>query len=464
MADISEEIKAFKEAVYGEAVRENMVSLAEKVNTEATASAASAAQSANDANTSIDTANTAAEQCNLAAVLAQEQTVLAKAAADATTAITERVQEKLDNGEFVGAPGPKGEKGEKGDPGAQGPASNTINPVFTGSFSQNRATGSAIGDRSSAMGANTTASGSYTHTWGKRAVASSTCATAGGYEGKATGSYSRAAGDATIASGECSHSHGYKTTATVYASHSQGVYNRAMTGEPSNHVLTNDALVIGNGTRNSLSNAFRVTMSGAAYGLSAYNSSGADYAEFIYIWVDGNPDNEDRVGCFVTFSDKKIRKAEPGDYILGVISGAPSVVGNGDEDWLGRYERDDFNRPIMEDVPEMTKQLDDEGNVALDENQRPVMIETGKMLPKAKMKQVADYDPSRPYVERKDRPEWDYVGMLGVIHTRDDGTCQPGQFCKCGNGGIATLSDARGFDTYMVLERIAENVVKIVMR
>ena len=28
-------------------------------------------------------------------------------------------------------------------------------------------------------------------------------------------------------------------------------------------------------------------------------------------------------------------------------------------------------------------------------------------------RQVKDYDPERKYVERKDRPEWDYVGMLG---------------------------------------------------
>ena len=71
------------------------------------------------------------------------------------------------------------------------------------------------------------------------------------------------------------------------------------------------------------------------------------------------------------------------------------------------------------------------------------------------------YDPERKYVERKDRPEWDYVGMLGVISVRDDGTCIPGKFCKC-NNGIATLSQrrtARG--SWKVIERVADNIVKV---
>ncbi|MEY8236050.1 peptidase G2 autoproteolytic cleavage domain-containing protein [Lachnospiraceae bacterium 66-29] len=64
----------------------------------------------------------------------------------------------------------------------------------------------------------------------------------------------------------------------------------------------------------------------------------------------------------------------------------------------------------------------------------------------------------------KKRREWDYVGMLGVLPVRNDGTCQPGQFCKCGKDGIATLTKVRGFDTYMVLERISENIVSVILK
>lgn len=74
------------------------------------------------------------------------------------------------------------------------------------------------------------------------------------------------------------------------------------------------------------------------------------------------------------------------------------------------------------------------------------MIETGKMIPNARIKLSKDYDPAlqQNYTERKDRKEWDYVGMLGVLPVRDDGTCQPGQFCKCGKDGIATLANTAG--------------------
>lgn len=206
------------------------------------------------------------------------------------------------------------------------------------------------------------------------------------------------------------------------------------------------------------SNAFRVTTT-TVYGKGAYNSSGADYAEFIYEWEDGNPDNEDRVGYFVTCDNQKIRIAGSGDSVDGIISGAPSVVGSGDEDWLHRFERDAFNRVIYDEAFNKEIKHDEQGRVITDENGDPVMEETDEivLIPR----QVKDYDPERKYVERKDRPEWDYVGMLGVIAVRDDGTCIPGKFCKC-NNGIATLSQrrtARG--SWKVIERVADNVVKV---
>ena len=101
---------------------------------------------------------------------------------------------------------------------------------------------------------------------------------------------------------------------------------------------------------------------------------------------------------------------------------------------------------------------------AVDENGEPVMEATGGTV--KRMKLSADYDKTLQglYEERKNRPEWDYVGMLGVLPVRDDGTCVPGLFCKCGADGIATLSVERGFDAYMVIERAADGVVKVILR
>ena len=117
-------------------------------------------------------------------------------------------------------------------------------------------------------------------------------------------------------------------------------------------------------------------------------------------------------------------------------------------------------------MPEIVEKRDENGNIVTDENSRPVMVETGRMIEKGDMKQSKDYDPSLQdsYIERKDRPEWDYVGMLGVLPVRDDGTCIPGRFCKCGKGGIATLAEQRDFDTYMVIERVNDHVVKVILK
>ena len=271
----------------------------------------------------------------------------------------------------------------------------------------------------------------------------------------------------TGASSSASHAEGYGTTASSFASHAGGKYNKGMTNSTGETDNTGDAFVIGNGTEAyTLSNAFRVTYGGAVYGLSAFNSSGADYAEFIKPWADGNPDNEDRVGYMVTIKNGLLHKANDGDYIVGITSGNPSVVGNADEDYYWRYARDEFNRFVYEDAEEEVEQLDDDGAPVLDENGMPVMVKTGNIIKNAHYKLAADYNPTKQndYIERKNRPEWSYVGMVGVIPVRDDGTCEAGCFCKCGQNGIATRAESRGFDTFFVIERISDNVVSVEIR
>ena len=326
----------------------------------------------------------------------------------------------------------------------------------------------ARGSRSHAEGSDTTARGAYSHAEGYYTTADIDCSHAEGYYTTSIGYYSHAEGYYTTANGYSSHVEGYYTTSDNYASHACGKYNKKMLSGANNGTQTGDAFVIGNGVGNaSRSNALRVTYKGDILGTKAFQSSGADYAEFIKPWADGNPDNEDRVGYFVTIKDGYLHKANEGDYITGITSGNPSVVGNADEDYYWRYERDSFNRIVMEDVPETVQATDDEGNPLFDEEtHEPIMVETGNIIPNARMKLAKDYDPSlqESYVERKDRKEWDYVGMLGVLPVRDDGSCIPGQFCKCKNGGIATLADEKNFNTYMVIERITENIVAVILK
>ncbi len=257
-----------------------------------------------------------------------------------------------------------------------------------------------------------------------------------------------------------------------YANYSKTTTN----AEASNQLGT--VFMIGNGysatspggTTETRSNAMRVNYDGSIYGTKAYTSSGADYAEFIYEWEDGNEDMEDRVGYFVTVKNQKLYKATGSDYIAGITSGNPSVVGNGDEDYYWKYERDEFNRFIWEDVEEEVQAFDEESGEPLtdEETGTPIMEKTGNIIPKGRMKISKNYNPDVPYIERKDRKEWDYVGMLGVLPVRDDGTCLVGQYCKCNDDGTATLATSEEIITnrftYMVIERISSNVVKVILK
>ena len=354
---------------------------------------------------------------------------------------------------------------------ASGEASHAECYKATASGSYSHAEGyytTVSGKYSHAEGYQTTVSGKYSHAEGRATTASVEASHAEGSFTKALASCTHAEGYSTTASGKYSHAEGQATTATNYASHVSGKFNKTMTDGGGESTQVGDVFVIGNGTDNSkLSNAFRVTYTGATYGLSAFNSSGADYAEFIYPWYDDNKDDEDRIGYFVTFKDGKLYKATSKDIILGITSGNPSIVGNADEDYYWKYERDEFNRIVFEDVEEEIEKVDENGNIILDENNKPVYEKTGKIIKNGRMKLNPDYDSSLQgqYIERKDRKEWDYVGMLGVIPIRDDGTCIPGQFCKCNDEGMATLATAEDVTTnrftFIVLERVSDNVIKV---
>ena len=226
-----------------------------------------------------------------------------------------------------------------------------------------------------------------------------------------------------------------------------------------------DVFTVGNGYYDTgltfyTRNAFRVATNGTTYANGSYNSTGADYAEFVKEWYDGNPDNEDRVGYMVTIKNGKLYKANEGDYIIGITSGNPSVIGNGDEDYYWKFERDKFNRIILETVEIDIPKFDNDGNQLLDEDNN--LITEKSVVTRRKVS--SDYDSNMEYIERSKRPEWDYVGMRGIVPCRDDGTCEEGGFCKCGNNGIATKAETRGFDTYYVIERIDEETISVEVR
>lgn len=319
----------------------------------------------------------------------------------------------------------------------------------------------ASGTGTHAEGVNTTASGSYCHAEGGSTTASGTYSHAEGYYTSSSQYTSHAEGGRTTASQSYTHAEGFHTIASNLCSHAGGKYNANMstTGTLNNTLGT--AFVIGNGIgETALSNAFSVMFDGTVKAKSTITASTtADYAEF-FEWLDGNLDGEDRVGYFVTMEGNKIRIANPDDeYILGIVSGEPFVLGNGDCDtWNGMFLRDEFRRTIYEPAPKMEEILDDDGNPTGEFEEIEGVFEG--IRPKLN----PEYDHTQPYISRLDRSEWAPIGMLGVLAVRHDGTAKVNGYVTVAEGGIAKACDKNTENSYRVIKSNSDTVVEIIFR
>ncbi|MGE7840780.1 peptidase G2 autoproteolytic cleavage domain-containing protein [Lysinibacillus sp. NPDC093712] len=306
----------------------------------------------------------------------------------------------------------------------------------------------AIGDHSHAEGSGTIARGTYSHAEGSTTVAD------------AIGSH--AEGDNTTASGDYSHSQNARTIARTFAGTAMGYYNNDMIGTSNAFYTTADALVIGGGNSTTKSNAFRVTFDGKVYGKSAFNSSGADYAEY-FEWLDRNFKNEDRVGYVVTLDGDKIRKARNSDdYILGIISVNPSVVGDSyDDEWQNKYITDEFGRIQYHHIDVEYEEL-----LGIEENESDEELSSSIYQSKIRQDYVPQLNPNWDkkvqYIPRSIRAEWDAVGLVGKLLVRDDGTCQINSFAKVSDiDGVLTISSEH--TKMRVIERTASNIVRVLL-
>ena len=224
------------------------------------------------------------------------------------------------------------------------------------------------------------------------------------------------------------------------------------------NIINNDgtyAFIYGNGTSSSSrSNAYTLDWQGnGTFAGTVSSSTGADYAEY-FEWKDGNLNNEDRVGYIVTLDGDKIVKANVGDDILGICSGTAMVLGDSAEwNWNKRYLTDNFGRIIYEDY-------DVEHEEVKDEN-------TGKVIEEAwtehihAPKQNPDYNATKAYVKRADRPEWQIVGMMGKLYVRDDGSCMVNGYADVKDGIATKASDKTNM---RVMERVTDNIVRVLMK
>lgn len=240
---------------------------------------------------------------------------------------------------------------------------------------------------------------------------------------------------------------GYTSVNMAYA-HTQGKYN----------IRDVDALyadIVGNGTADNdtdRANAYTLDWSGnATFAGTITSATGADYAEY-FEWLDGNPEEEDRVGYIVKLNGNKIEFANADDDILGIISGTMTVLGdNAEWYWQGKYLTDDFGRIIYEDKAEKEIVVNPETG-----EEEEVVI---AIFPAPKLN--PNYDADMPYENRKVRPEWDAVGMMGKLFVRDDGTAQVNGYVTA-NNGIATASGTR--TNMRVMERVSENIIRVCLK
>jgi hypothetical protein len=190
-------------------------------------------------------------------------------------------------------------------------------------------------------------------------------------------------------------------------------------------------------------NIFSVATNNDAYLQGTLNMmTTADYAEYF--------ESEDKekypIGTSVVFTGEngKIRKASKGEVPFGVISERPSVAGNsGEEHWSHKYIRKEVEvevwKPVYTEVSEShEEEVIRDGRVYIEVKERlvqvPVMeevdiVKAGKVIGKRKIpkrekvgirKEVKtvlnpDFNPALPYIPRSQRPEWNLVGILGVL-------------------------------------------------
>ena len=268
----------------------------------------------------------------------------------------------------------------------------------------------------------------------------------------AFGARSHAGGNKAIAEGQGSFAHGLGVQAEGDYSTVIGKYNSLASKSSDKN---NYAFIIGNGSEQSSGitkdNAMAVHWNGTIHAKTT-SVSGFDYAEF-FEWEDGNINDEDRIGYVVTLKGDKIAKANANDRVLGIISGTTAIVGDNPEfGWKNKYLTDEFGRTIYDLVEEFEEIENAETN--------EITKESMGIFPRPRINPA--WNPEEQYIPREERKEWDKVGLLGKIHTRDDGTCQVGSCAKVGKDGILTYTEE---DTNMyVMERTSDNIVLIMLK
>ena len=322
----------------------------------------------------------------------------------------------------------------------------------------------ADGQCSHAEGLLSRTEGHFCHAEGTRTRATVNNAHSEGDSSVASGRQGHSEGASTTSSGQNSHAEGYLSVSSGIASHAEGwgtvAGGQAQTAMGKFNIKdTKNRLIIGIGTSDTArKNGMTVDQSGNAWFAGTVTSTGADYAEY-FEWLDGNPNAEDRVGMVVTLEGDKIRFANEGDDVLGVISGTAMVLGDNFEyEWKHKYVTDAYGRIVYDEVEDFVEYTD-----YVDPSDESTWVKAKESVGFSKCPRInPDYEPDQEYVSRKDRKEWDTVGMIGKLHVNDDGTCVVGGYAKVGVCGKATAASTK--TNMRVMKRVTDDIVIVLLK
>lgn len=227
------------------------------------------------------------------------------------------------------------------------------------------------------------------------------------------------------------------------------VFRGAFVAGVAGGVLNNRVFVVGGGS----GNLFTVEgINGNVHALGAYHSGAADYAEYF----ESELGSKIPIGTTISLNNnEKIEPCKLGDIPFGVISGTANLVGNDDNDeWYWKYEKNKFGENIyiekeveekvyIEKIIELNEKKIINKNGKYYEIDIPIKnIEKEPVIEKVKIyneddnviredfihktiirkdltKKISEkFDPNMKYYSRKDRPEWNIVGILGQVHIR----------------------------------------------
>lgn len=141
------------------------------------------------------------------------------------------------------------------------------------------------------------------------------------------------------------------------------------------------------------------------------------------------------LGTIVTLDGDKIRKAQPNDEPIGVISGTAALVAN-DKTYhhKDRYLQNEYGMTLTKRVQREFEDVD--GNPVFEWRDEPI--------------ENPNYNENLPYVSRSERPEWNTVGLIGQIYTNVEKDVIAGDLIN-GKAGIGYKDNVNGKGRVMAI-------------